>query len=128
MTEPMRQQDLEAFEDAVRRAGAALDEHCRQIVTLIQPCLVAAGQVLRDFENALDTQWPGWREFAADVPDYVPEPAYQGCHCLCAVAHGVGACVGEAEPGLFVVGWLDGHRLDIPVCRECFEARSLVAS
>lgn len=120
--------DPEAFEQAMRRAGAAFNEHCRQIVTLVQPSLVAAGNALRDLENTLDTQWPGWREFAANVPNYVPEPAYQGCHCLCAVAHGVGACVGEAEPGLFVVGRLDGHRLDIPVCRECFEARTLVAS
>jgi hypothetical protein len=91
--------------------------------------LTAFGRTCRDFANALDAQWPGWREFAANVPDYVPEPPYQGCHCLCAVAHGgLGLCAGEAESDLFTTGWLDGMRIDIPVCRACYQAKVLATT
>lgn len=123
----MPQSDLEALAAAVRQANIALYDSARQFADLVRPGLVAAGHALRNLEETLDAQWPQWREFAASVPDYVPEPQPQGCHCLCGVAHsGYGACIGEAETGLFVVRSLDGMRLDIPVCRGCFEARALV--
>lgn len=125
----MPQADLEALAAAVRQAGGVISESSRQLAALMRPGLLAAGQVLQDLEDTLDAQWPQWREFAAAVPDYVPEPPSQGCHCLCGVAHGgYGACVADAEPGLVVAGHLDGVRLDIAVCRTCYEARALVAS
>ena len=126
---PWPQANPEAFEEAARRFGNAFNEATRQLVTLIQPALIAAGRACRDLENALDAQWPAWREFAASVPDYVPEPPYQGCHCLCAVAHGrLGACTGEAEPDLVVTRRLDGDHIRIPVCRGCYEATVPVTS
>lgn len=119
--------DPEAFEETMRQFGTASAAAARQLVALIQPGIEAFGRSIQDLADSLDAQWPAWREFAASVPDYEPEPPRQSCHCLCAVAHGgLGLCTGEAEPGLFVAGRLDGSRFDIPVCRSCFQAKALV--
>lgn len=119
--------DPEAFEEMMRRLGAALTEAGRQLAALVHPGIEAFGRATQDLADTLDAQWPEWREFAANVPDYEPEPPFQSCNCLCAIAHGgLGACIGEAEPELYVTGRVDSHQINIPVCRECFNAKVLV--
>lgn len=119
--------DPEAAKEMMRQASAAFNEAAQQLVALIRPGLIAAGEVIQRFFAELDEQWPEWREFAANVGEHTPESQAQACHCFCAVAHGgLGVCAGEAEPGLIVIGQLGGERIDIPVCRACHEARALI--
>lgn len=129
MTEFVPIGSFEAVNEFMQRVSTTFNEDVQQLAAIVRPGLIAAGKVIQEFISDLDAQWPGWREFAANVGDYVPEPEPEGCHCLCAVAHGgLGVCVGEAEPDLLFIGSLDGEQVNIPVCRACFEAKALVAA
>jgi hypothetical protein len=124
VSEPVNSQTLS---EALRRASVDFGEAVLQVCTQLQPIFAALGEEAQRTIAVLDQGWPGWRKFAASVGEHEPEPPYQGCHCLCAIAHGgLGVCNGEAEPDLFVTGRLGGERHDIPVCRACFEAKARV--